>query len=159
MIFVTLGTQDKPFNRLLEVLEKEILDGKIKERVVVQAGCTNYKSDVMEVFDLISLDKFEEMMNNCDLLITHGGVGSVISGLSKGKKVIAVARLARYGEHVNDHQLQIVENFNEQGYIIGLSDVNSLSEALTKVKSFEPKKYKSNTDKMIKLVEELIEKA
>ena len=63
MIFVTLGTQDKSFKRLLKAVEKEKLNGNIKEKVVVQAGYTKYKSDVMEIFDTISKDEFEEYMD------------------------------------------------------------------------------------------------
>ena len=64
------------------------------------------------------MDDFDKLMNECDLLITHGGVGSIISGLKKNKKVIAVARLAKYKEHMNDHQKQIVDNFSDAGYIL-----------------------------------------
>lgn len=158
MIFVTLGTQDKPFKRLLDVIQKEIDKGNIKDKVVVQAGCTKYSSKDMEIFDLIPMEKFDELIKKCDLLITHGGVGSIISGLKNNKKVIAAARLAKYGEHVNDHQTQIIENFNNSGYIIGLDkELTNLEEALKKVKKFKPNKYKSNTDNMIKLVQKAID--
>ena len=100
MILVTLGTQDKPFNRLLDAVQKEIDKGNIKDRVVVQAGCTKYESKDMEVFDLIPMDEFDRLLDECDLLITHGGVGTIIGGLKRGKKVIAVPRRAKYGEHV-----------------------------------------------------------
>lgn len=159
MVFVTLGTQDKPFRRLLDAIEKEIKAGRIKDRVVVQAGCTNYKSDVMEIFDLVDMDSFQDMMRECDFLITHGGVGSIISGLNQGKKVIAVARLARFKEHVNDHQLQIVENFNAEGYLIGIKDMNDLGDAIARIKDFKPKKFNSNTANMIDLLENLIKKS
>ena len=118
MIFVTLGTQDKNFDRLLVAIDREIKRGNIKERVVVQAGITDFKSDDMEIFDLISREKFESLMQECDLLITHGGVGSILTGLSYGKKVIAASRLAKYKEHVNDHQVQIVGEFSKKGYIL-----------------------------------------
>ena len=158
MIFVTLGTQDKPFKRLLDIIQKEIDKGNIKDKVVVQAGCTKYLSKDMEIFDLIPMEKFDELIKKCDLLITHGGVGSIISGLKNNKKVIAAARLAKYGEHVNDHQTQIIENFNNSGYIIGLDkELTNLEEALKKVKKFKPNKYKSNTDNMIKLVQKAID--
>lgn len=157
MIFVTLGTQDKPFKRLLEAIEKEIENGTIKDEVIVQAGCTKYQSDKMKIFDLLPMDEFQLQIDKCDLLITHGGVGSIIGALNKGKKVIAVPRLAKYKEHVNDHQIQIIENFNDAGYIIGVSDVSELSEAIKKVKKFKPKKYESNQNHMIELVCKLID--
>ena len=157
MILVTLGTQDKSFKRLLDAIQKEIDAGNIKDRVVVQAGTTKYESKDMEIFDLIDRDKFNELMSQCDLLITHGGVGSILTGLKNNKKVIACPRLAKYNEHMNDHQMQIIERFNEAGYIIGVNDLNDLDKALKKVKSFKPKKYISNTDKMIKIIKDFID--
>lgn len=157
MIFVTLGTQDKSFERLLKDIQKQIDLENIKEKVVVQAGFTKFDSKDMEIFDLISMDEFDRLMNECDLLITHGGVGSIISGLKKNKKVIALARLAKYKEHMNDHQKQIVDNFSEAGYILKYDENDDLKEILDKIKTFKPKKYVSNTDNMIKLVTEKID--
>ena len=61
MILVTLGTQDKSFKRLLDAIQKEIDNGNIKDKVVVQAGCTKYESKDMEIFDLIDRDKFADL--------------------------------------------------------------------------------------------------
>ena len=158
MIFITLGTQDKPFNRLLEAVQREIDKGNIKDKVIVQAGYTKFKSKDMEVFDLIPMDEFDKLMNKCDLLITHGGVGSIVGGLNKDKVVIAAARLEKYGEHLNDHQLQIIDNFSKAGYILGLDNFDDLGDLLEQAKSFKPKKYKSNKEKFIKLIENEIEK-
>ena len=156
LILVTLGTNDKTFIRLVQEVERLIETGRIKEDVVIQAGYTKYESDKMEIFDLIPIEKFDELISECSLLITHGGVGSIITGLKNNKKVIAVPRLEKYGEHVNDHQLQIIKNFDNAGYIIGLSEVEGLENALKKAESFEPQKYESNTNNMIALVRENI---
>ena len=135
MILVTLGTQDKSFKRLLDAIQNEIDNGNIKDRVVVQKGYTNFASDNMELFDLIPMEKFDELIDSCDILITHGGVGSIITGLKHNKKVIAAARLAKYGEHTNDHQLQIIDNFSKEGYILALDDFSKLGELLEKCKT------------------------
>jgi UDP-N-acetylglucosamine transferase subunit ALG13 len=156
MILVTLGTQDKPFKRLLIAIQKEIDNGNIKDDVVVQAGCTKFESDQMKIFDLIPTDEFSDLVKKCDILITHGGVGSIITGLKNNKKVIAAARLKKYAEHTNDHQLQILENFDKEKYIIYLKDINKLSESIKKAKSFKPRKYTSNTHNMIDLLENYI---
>ena len=158
LILVTLGTNDKSFHRLLEELERLIEKSIIEDPVVVQAGFTKYDTDKMEVFDLIPMEKFDEFINACDLLITHGGVGSIISGLKNKKKVIAIPRLEKYGEHVNDHQLQIIENFDAAGYIIGLKEVEELEEALKRIGEFQPKTYQSNVGNMIQLIKEHIDK-
>ncbi len=158
MIFVTLGTNDEQFTRLLKAIDKEIEKGTIKERVVVQAGCTKYESKNMEILDLVPREEFEKLISECDLLITHGGVGSILSGINKGKKVIAVPRLAKYNEHGNDHQLQIVENFSERKYILALKDMNKLGKTIEKAKKFKPQKFVSNTHNIINIIENFIDK-
>lgn len=160
MILVTLGTQDKKFYRLLDAIQKQIDNKKIKEPVVVQAGySSDYKSKNMEIFDLIPVDEFDKLIRECDILITHGGVGSIISGLKNNKKVIAAVRLSKYGEHVNDHQKQIVDNFVKMGYILSLDNFDELDKVLKKAKTFKPKKYKSNKNKFIKIIKKEIESA
>lgn len=157
MILVTLGTQDKSFKRLLDAIQEQIDKGNIKDRVVVQAGCTKYISNDMEIFDLIDRDKFSELIKDCDLLITHGGVGSILTGLKNNKKVIAVPRLKEYKEHTNNHQLEIIEKFSDAGYIMPMYDLNTLDKVLKDISKFKPKKYKSNTENMIKLIEDYID--
>lgn len=159
MILVTLGTQDKPFTRLLEAVQKQIDNGNIKDEVYVQAGCTKYESKDMYIFDLIPIDEFNKIMDKADLIITHGGVGNIVGALKKNKKIIVAPRLALYKEHINDHQKQITDNFSKEGYILSLNDdLSNFEELLSKSKTFKPKKFKSNTDNMIKLIEELIDK-
>ena len=157
MIFVMLGTQNNSFHRLLEEVQKNIDNGNINEEVVVQKGYTKFESKDMTLFDEISQDKFNKLIDKADLIITHGGVGSIITSITKGKKVIAVPRLQKYGEHVNDHQLDIIESFNKKGYIIGLHDVSELENALKKVKNFKPQKYVKNTGNIISIIENFID--
>ena len=107
---------------------------------------------------MLSMDEFENYIKRCDLLITHGGVGSIIKGLDNNKKVIAAPRLSKYGEHHNDHQLQIVDNFCNSGYILKLDDFDKLGEVYQKSKNFIPKKYISNTKEFIKKLENYIDK-
>ena len=157
MILVLLGTQNNSFNRLLEEIEKNIKNGTIKEEVIVQAGYTKFETDKMEIIDLMSKEQLEKFQDEADLIITHGGVGSIISSIEKGKKVIAVPRMHEYGEHVNNHQKEIVKDFNDKGYIIGIEKVEDLKQAIIKSKEFEPKKYQPNNEKMLKIIEEFID--
>ena len=158
MIFVTLGTQDKSFKRLLEAIDKEIEKGTIKEKVIVQAGFTKYNSKNMEIFDLLDKDDFDKYIKECDLLITHGGVGSILTGLKHDKKVIAAPRLAKYNEHMNDHQKEIIERFTEAGYILAYNEDDDLGKIIKKTKTFKPNKYTSNTHNMIKIIKDFIDK-
>ena len=156
MILVLLGTQNNSFHRLLEEVEKNIKDGTIKEEVIVQAGYTKFQSHRMKIIDLMSKEQLEQFQDEADLIITHGGVGSIISSIEKGKKVIAVPRMHEYGEHVNNHQIDIVKNYNEQGYIIGIEKVEDLKHAIIKSKEFNSKEYKNNNEKMLKIIENYI---
>ena len=158
MILVLLGTQNNSFHRLLEKIDEFINKKVIAEKVVVQAGHTKYKSNNMEIFDLIPQEQLNEYQEQASLIITHGGVGSIIGSIKKEKKVIAVPRLKKYGEHVNDHQKQIIEKFNEEQYIIGINGVEELEQALIKAKDFLPAKYVTDGNtKMLEIIEKFIE--
>ena len=157
MILVVLGTQDKQFTRLLDDVSREIELGHIKDEVIVQAGQTKYSSDKMQIMDLLSAPEFDKLMDKADLIITHGGVGTILSAIKKGKKIIATPRLAKYKEHHNDHQKQIIEEFKRMGYILDYSENDNLGEVIKKSEKFKPKKFVSNTKNMVKLLENYIE--
>lgn len=146
MILVTLGTQKEQFTRLLDYIEKS----NIKDKIIVQAGHTKYKSNKMEIFDFIPYDKMDKYIDEADVIITHSGTGSVLTPLKKGKKVIVCARLSKYEEHVDDHQVELLEVFKEEGYVLELSETNNIDEVYQKAKEFKPKKYISNTENFIK---------
>ena len=156
MIFVTLGTQDKPFNRLLDAIQREIDNGNIKDEVIVQQGSTKYDSKDMKFLNLLPINEFDELVKSCDLLITHGGVGSILTGLYKGKKIIGAARLKEYGEVTNNHQLQLLGGFEEKGYILNLANFDDLGEVLKKVKKFKPKPFSSNNEVFINKLDDYI---
>ena len=159
MILVLLGTQNNSFNRLLEEIERNIENSNINDEVIVQAGFTKFKSAKMKIFDFVSTEEIENLIGQANYIITHGGVGSIVSSLKKGKRVIAVPRMEMYEEHVNNHQIEIVQKFNEQGYIIGVTGVEELSKAIQQIDKFEPKTYISNSNKLINIVENFIDNA
>ena len=140
MILVLLGTQHNEFKRLINEVENNIKNGVIKEEVIVQSGFTKYESSLMKIFDMIPREEMEQLKDKASYIITHGGVGSIVSSVEKGKKVIAVPRYSKYGEHVNDHQIDIVKAFNDRGYIIGINDVKELKYAINKLEYFIPNK-------------------
>ncbi len=146
MILVLLGTQDKPFERILKAVARQIDKGNIKEKVIVQTGCTSFEHKKMKTFDFVQKEELHELMDKAKLIITHGGVGTITECINKGKKVIVVPRLKKYGEHTNDHQLQITKEFAMKNYILPLYDTKNLSKVLEKVKTFKPIKYESNSE-------------
>ena len=159
MILVMLGTQNNSFHRLLEKIEKLLDEGKIKEEVIIQAGYTKYQpqNEKMKILDFVPKEEVEKLQEKANFIITHGGVGSIITSLEKGKKVIAVPRIHEYGEHVNNHQKEIVEKFNKNGNIIGIKSVEELEQALEKIEKFELKPYTEDNTKMLKIIEDFIE--
>lgn len=158
MILVLLGTQNNSFHRLLEKIQKCIDEGIIKEEVIVQAGNTKFESKNMQIFDIISAKKLKELEKEANFIITHGGVGSIVDCIKQNKKVIAVPRLHKYEEHVNDHQLQIIKTFDEQGYIKGIEKVEELDKAIKDIDSFEPVKFEASKGRIIEIISNFIEK-
>lgn len=157
MILVLLGTQNNNFNRLLNAIQENIDNGVIDDEVVVQAGFTKFDSKDMKIFSMIDKEKFSKLQDDADLIITHGGVGSIISSLEKGKKVIVVPRLKQYGEHVNDHQIQIAERFKSLGYVKSVLDINELGETIKSMKNFIPNEYKRSKSSVITIIEDFID--
>ena len=143
MIFVTLGTQDKQFKRLLEAVEKLETD----EKIIAQIGSTVYESNKMEMHKYMNNDEFLKYMTEARIIITHAGVGTIIQGLKLNKKMIVAARKKEFKEHVNDHQEQILKTFAKDGYILALDNFDDLPELIEK--EFTPKKYKSNRNNFI----------
>lgn len=156
MIFVSLGTNDKSFDRLLKKLDEEISLGNIRDKVVVQSGYTKYSSDNMDIVDLMPMDMFNKNISSCDVLITHGGVGTILDGLKHGKKIIAFPRLKMYQEHVNDHQVEIIDEFYNCGYIL-TGQIDEIVKLIDEVRDFEPKEYKSNNYKFNKMIRDYID--
>ncbi len=157
MILVTLGTQDKSFKRLLNAVQKCIDNKVINEEVIVQTGCTKYNSKDMKIFDLMSQEQLDKYRKQARIIITHAGVGSILDSLKLDKKIIAAARLKKYHEHTNDHQLQILNNFANDGYIIKLENFDDLSSILNNIDSFNPKKYDGNNEKIKNMIVDFIE--
>ncbi len=152
MILVTLGTQDKAFPRLIKMVEDAIKLNNRNEEVVVQAGYTKYQSDTMKIFDYINMSEFDDLLTKCDVLITHGGVGTIVSALKQNKMVIAVPRLAEFGEHHNDHQCQIIDSFVEKGYILTCTNFEELAQHLNRANEFVPNRFESNHENFVELI-------
>lgn len=151
MIFVTLGSQKFQFNRLLQAVDRL----KTDEPIFAQIGYSDYKPQNYKYKKFLNRDEFAYLMDLADIVITHGGTGAIINAVKKGKKVIAVPRLKEYGEHVDNHQMQLVNQFAELNLIYSCEDCD-LQKAICTVKNATYAKYESNTAKIIKSLEEFI---
>ncbi|MEK5382451.1 PssE/Cps14G family polysaccharide biosynthesis glycosyltransferase [Niallia sp. FSL W8-0635] len=159
MIFVTVGSQKFQFNRLLIEIDKLIEKNVIQpDDVFAQSGHSNYQPKLYKYKQFLNNDEFVKMVKNCNVLLTHGGTGAIINGVKSKKKVIAVPRLAEYGEHVDNHQFDIVEQFEKSNLIYGLKEIEYLEKALNEIKYINFNDYKSNTNNIINLIQEFIER-
>ena len=118
MIFVTVGTHEQQFNRLIKEVDELIRDGEINDAVFMQIGYSTYEPKYCEWAKVISYDEIAKYEDEANVIITHGGPASFMSVLSKGKTPIVVPRLEKFGEHVNDHQMDFALKVKEKGYNI-----------------------------------------
>ena len=140
MILVLCGTQKQNFSRMIREVEKLADD----YRIVVQAGHSEYGSDKMEIFDFISHEMLTELYEKAEYIVTHGGAGSMLQAVKSGKKTVAFPRLQKYGEHVDDHQLQLAGKLQDLGYLLVFHDGDEMIDMFNRVRVFEPKPYDLN---------------
>lgn len=157
MIFITLGSQKFQFNRLLMAVDDLIKKGIITEDVFAQTGYSDYVPEHYKCKAFLNHDEFANMEAVADIVITHGGTGAIIGAVKKGKKVIAVPRLAKYGEHVDDHQIQLLKEFDKMGIILVCYDINHLEDTYKKIKTIELKPYISNQKKILKSIDSFLQ--
>lgn len=151
MIFVTLGSQKFQFNRLLKAVDELQTD----EEIFAQIGYSDYEPQNYSYKDFLDREEFAAWEKKADIVITHGGTGAIIGAVKKGKKVIAVPRLKKYGEHVDDHQIQLIKQFKDLNLIYACVD-GDLQKALEVVKNTTYNEYKSNTTRIINSIDAFI---
>lgn len=145
MVFVTVGSQKIQFDRLIQTVDELIASGVIPKECFAQTGYCTYIPQHMKYAVFLDRDEFALKMSTCDTVITHGGTGAIIGAIKRGKKVIAVPRLARFGEHVDDHQIEIVRQFAEMGLIEPCYDLSKLGDAYERSRKVTYRSYASNT--------------
>jgi UDP-N-acetylglucosamine transferase subunit ALG13 len=146
VIFVTVGTSSKSFNRLIKKVDELIEMKKIKDDVIIQIGHSTYIPKNAQWFRFKPYNEMRELNKKARLVITHGGVGSILTALFFGKTVIAVPRLKKYNEHVDDHQSEFVKELDNQGKVKGVFDIDDLEDA---IKSQTKLKFKPNNEAIV----------
>ena len=132
MIFVTVGTHEQPFNRLVKAVDELKRDGIITEEVIIQTGFSTYEPKYCQWSKLIPYQKMVKNVENARIVITHGGPASFVMPLQIGKTPIVVPRQHQFDEHVNDHQVEFARNVAERmGTIIPVEDINKLGSVIT----------------------------
>lgn len=163
MIFVTVGTHEQPFNRLIEYIDKLRENKIIKEEIIMQIGFSTYEPRYCNWSKLYSYEQMKQYVKDARIVITHGGPSSFIMPLQVGKVPIVVPRQSKYNEHVNNHQLDFANAVEKrQGNIIVVEKITDLSEIIYEYDQIVASKqvgYKSNNYKFNiefrNLVEEL----
>jgi UDP-N-acetylglucosamine transferase subunit ALG13 len=141
MIFVTVGTHEQPFNRLVECIDNLVRDKVINEDVIIQTGFSTYEPKYCQWSKLYPYDEMTKLVKDARIVITHGGPSSFIMPLQIGKIPIVVPRKKEFDEHVNDHQVEFSKAVaSRQGNIIVEEDVNALADLI--------KNYDSIVEKM-----------
>lgn len=156
MILVLLGTQKQDFTRLVENVERLVIEKNIKEEILIQIGNTKYSPKSKNINCKKYLENYEEEIKRAKLIISHGGVGSIMDGLKENKIVLAMPRLSPK-EHVDDHQKEIVNKFLNESYILGFNNYQELEELYeNKIKKFKKKKYNFNNENFNKKLNKLL---
>lgn len=147
VIFITVGTQKIQFDRLLLLVDR-LIEEKIikKEDVFAQTGYSNYLPKNYNYKKFLDEEDIEKLFDQAEFIITHAGTGSIINCLKREKKVIVFPRDSTYGEHVDNHQYQIADNFSALGYCLKAVDYESLKNSVLQIRKLNFAKFKSNND-------------
>lgn len=134
MIFVTVGNHYQGFERLVRKMDE--IAGRIDEKVIMQIGTTEYKPVNAEYFDFDEYGKIQELNSSSRIVVSHAGVGSILTALEQKKPIIIVPRLKNFSEAMDDHQLEIAEAMSENHNVKAVYDVKELENCLTKNLNF-----------------------
>lgn len=160
MIFVTVGTHEQQFNRLISEIDRLKKEDIIKEDVIIQTGFSTYQVENCKSSKLIPYKQMIENVKNARIVITHGGPASFIMPLQIGKIPIVVPRMADFDEHVNNHQVEFAKNVADRmGNIIPIFDISELKDAITNYESIIRKMNNgiaSNNEKFNHRLEQIV---
>jgi len=134
-VFVTVGTRDEPFTRLIRGVDDLVKKGIIKEKVIIQAGYTKYSSDDVEVFDFCRPEKIDELILNARYVITQESAGIGTKCLKYRTKFIVMPRDYQYGElpAKSDMKEDLHYKLEEMGYTKVVRNTNELEQAITNI--------------------------
>ncbi len=147
-VFVTVGTDVHPFNRLLKKIEE--LDKKYD--FTVQYG-SSQKPKIKKAFDFCSREEMEKYLKKTDLVISHAGAGSTIYAKRLGKNIVVVPRRGDSKAHADHHQFELAKTMAAEGLVINCENVNKLEDCIKKAKKMKKKTYLKG---MIKGLKEIL---
>jgi len=128
VIFVTVGTLHYPFERLMRSAR-----ALPAEQIIVQHGPADPPPGVARAEAFMPFDELKQAIADAEVVVTHAGCGTIAVATRAGHTPVVVPRLKRYGEHVDDHQLELAGALADEGKVIVVADGDDLSEALKAV--------------------------
>lgn len=132
MIFVTVGTHEQPFDRLIREVDRLKGKGIISEDVMIQTGVSEYRPAFCHFSSALPYEEMQHLMKVARIVITHGGPSSFMPVLQYGKIPVVVPRRLEYHEHVNDHQVRFCHEEEKKYHNILLVDrIEDLGEVIT----------------------------
>lgn len=138
MIFLPVGTQFG-FDRLIKAVDEVISQKIVQDEVFAQIGPGEYKPVAMKYVINLGKEEFDSIFNSCDAIISHAGMGNIALAMNTQKPLLVLPRLKKYGEVVNNHQVDTARKFEELGHILAAYDENELVEKIKLLKTFVPK--------------------
>lgn len=156
MIFITTGSRSFQFDRLLKAVDRAVESGEIQDEIFAQVGASTYEAKHFQSAAFLNHEEFNRKMQNCDIVLTHGGTGVIVNAVKMGKRVVAVPRLAQYHEVVDDHQIQLVEAFEKLGMVTGCYDCDKIGDAIARARTKEVAPYVSNTQAILESIQDFI---
>lgn len=157
MIFVCIGSRGYQFNRLLKAMDELVADGTIKEEVIAQTGLSDYKPVHYAYQNYMDVDQFKKMQKDADLIVSHAGTGALVNALKMEKQVIAVPRRKKYEEHIDDHQLQVAQALESQGYLFVVREMEELGSVIQKAKAYPICKKYQIPSNVIPIIDDFIQ--
>lgn len=137
LLFATVGAT-LPFDRLVASVDELRRKGVIPERIIVQTGVGGLRPEGVECHETLPFETMIDTLRKADIVVCHGGTGSLITALREGCRVIAMPRLFELGEHYDDHQAEITEAFAARGLLQVAKSVDELEAALVEARRREP---------------------
>lgn len=137
MIFVTVGHQ-MPFDRLIRAMD-EWAAAASRTDVVAQIGASDYKPRAIRATQFLSPADFDRHIDEASAIISHAGTGTIIAALQRGKPLLVLPRLSKFGETRNDHQVPTAKHFAEAGYILAASEEGELPQRMRDLERFHPR--------------------
>lgn len=154
MIFVTVGTHEQQFDRLIKAVEALETD----ETKIIQYGYSNVPDALPHYEQFMDFDRVKALMSESSVTITHGGTGSVLNALNLGCPLVVAPRYQRYGEHVDDHQLELVNTLAEDGLIVPYFDGDSLDVCIAQARrAAERSRLISPDAELVKALQRIVE--